>query len=132
MADTSDNAGSETVEHPLDPASERLRRRLVRFMIVNLTIIFGLILIVVAAIIYRNNFADEVAEPTPGVETNVPAPVSGTAFALRAGEEIVQMESDGDRVTLYLTSAGGGGRIVQIDMRTGVVANSITLQDIAE
>ena len=41
-------------EKPLDPAAERVRRKLVRFMAINLGILFLALMAVVAALVYKS------------------------------------------------------------------------------
>jgi len=44
----------ETEEKPLDPAAERVRRKLVRFMAINLGILFAAVIVVLAALVYKS------------------------------------------------------------------------------
>jgi hypothetical protein len=61
-------------EKPLDPAVERVRRKLLRFVAINLGLLFAAVMVVVAAVVYRS------AGNAP------PAP---TEFGSGAGEPIV-------------------------------------------
>jgi hypothetical protein len=41
-------------EKPLDPAAERVRRKLVRFMAINLGLLFTAVIVVLAAVVYKS------------------------------------------------------------------------------
>jgi hypothetical protein len=105
-------------EKPLDPAAEKLRQRLVRFMVINLVVVFGLVFIVVAALVYRNMSDGDVAPPRAdevrppegeGVLTGV--------IALPAGARVVSQSLSGERLSVEAELAGGGRAIFIYDTR---------------
>jgi hypothetical protein len=105
-------------EKPLDPAAEKLRQRLVRFMVINLVVVFGLVFIVVAALVYRNMSDGEGAAPRAdqirppegeGVLTGV--------IALPSGARIVSQSLSGERLSVEAELAGGARSIFIYDTR---------------
>ena len=57
-------------EKPLDPAAERVRRKLVRFMAINLGILFLALMAVVAALVYKSM---TVPPEAPAVASDLPS-----------------------------------------------------------
>ena len=105
-------------DKPLDPAAERLRQRLVRFMIINLAVVFGLLFIVVVALVYRNMRADEPQPPRAG-EIRPPegeGVLTGN-IALPAGARVVSQSLSGERLSVEAELAGGGRAIFIYDTR---------------
>jgi hypothetical protein len=106
----------ENEEKPLDPAVERVRRRLVRFVGINLGILFIALMAVVAALVYR------MSAPTPsapqaagGLVPNGEGLIEGR-IALPAGARINSHAVSGDRLTLDVGLADGGRAIFLYEM----------------
>ncbi|MBX3579703.1 MAG: fimbrial protein [Rhizobiaceae bacterium] len=95
----------ENEEKPLDPAVERVRRRLVRFVGINLGLLFVALMAVVLAIVYRARSgpdappADIAAPPSDGV-------MSGS-IPLPAGARIVSQSLSGGRIAIDAEIPGG-------------------------
>jgi len=87
-------------EKPLDPAAERVRRKLVRFMAINLGILFAAVMAVLAALVYKSMQA-----PEP-----VALPATGEAVAgeivLPRGARILSQSLSGDRLSLHIAVEG--------------------------
>ncbi len=99
----------ENEEKPLDPSVERVRRKLLRFMVINLSLLFGAVIIVVAAIVYRS-----VARDAPAAGIAIPSGETVEAeIPVPAGARIVSQSLSGDRVALDLETADGK-RLIQI------------------
>jgi hypothetical protein len=102
------NARPEDGEAPLDPAAERVRRKLVRFMAINLGILFAAVMAVVLAIVYRSVSAED-TPPAP-MAGELPAPPPGSTLAgeiaLPAGARLVGHALSGSRLTLDIDTAG--------------------------
>lgn len=106
----------ESADKPLDPAVERVRRRLVRFIGINLGILFIALMAVVAALVYRMN-ASAPAAP----ETAAGVVPSGEAFAegliaLPPGARVVSHAVSGNRLTLQVEFTDGRQAIFLYDM----------------
>ncbi len=102
-------------EKPLDPAAERVRRKLVRFMAINLGILFAAVMAVMAAVVYKS-----MQEPEAPVLA-----ASGQAAAgeivLPRGARILSQSLSGDRLSLHI-AVDAAEQIVVYDMATrGIV-----------
>ncbi len=105
-------------EKPLDPAVEKVRRKLVRFVAINLGLLFLALMAVLAAIVYKTNNESEVAA-VDGSEA-VPSQAEGGVIAgdivLPAGARLVSHSLSGNRITLDAEIAGGGRAIFLYDI----------------
>ncbi len=104
----------ENEEKPLDPAVERVRRRLLRFIVINLSLLFTAVIIVIAAIVYRSATKDappaaaDIAVPSGEmIEAQIPVP---------AGSRIVSQSLSGNRVSLDIETANGERVILIYDI----------------
>jgi hypothetical protein len=93
-------------EKPLDPAVEKVRRKLVRFVAVNLGLLFIALMAVVAAIVYKSR-----VEAPPAAEAAMEAPspegVVEGQIPLPAGARIVSQSLSGNRISLALEFSDG-------------------------
>ena len=95
-------------------------------------IVMGVLLVggfvaVLAAIVYKAGQlgeGEETASPPPAEISPAAAPVSGEAFSLGDGAEIVSMALDGDRLALQVKGPQGS-EIVVLDLRTGAVVSRV-------
>ncbi|WP_274427277.1 fimbrial protein [Chelativorans sp. YIM 93263] len=96
-------------EKPLDPAAERVRRKLVRFMGINLAILFTAVMVVVLAFVYKS------LTPNEGTEASSSPVASGGSvdiqIALPGGAEVVSHGLFGNRLTIYLRNSDGSEAI---------------------
>ena len=99
----------DDADAPLDPAAERVRRKLVRFMAINLGILFAAVMAVVLAIVYRSVSAPEPEAPAVAA-TEIPSPPPGSMIAgeipLPAGARLMGHSLSGGRLTLDIDEAG--------------------------
>jgi hypothetical protein len=95
-------------EVPLDPATERLRRNMVRLLAVAIGTMLVGVMAVLGAVVYKVN---KVRLPAAGQEQ--------IALALPAGSQIESMALDGDQALLRLT--GGSDDLVRVDLATGTI-----------
>lgn len=113
------NAPHETEEdQPLDPAAERVRRKLVRFMAVNLAILFAAVMAVVLALVYKSLTPAEDGMASPAsVASPVPSrePLTGE-ITLPAGARILSHAVSGSQITLHLRLENGSEAIHLYDM----------------
>jgi hypothetical protein len=111
-------------EKPLDPAVENVRKKLVRFVAINLGLLFVALMAVVAAIVYKTRSeAPAVVEAPP---SDIPAPAgavpvpAGTVLegeiALPAGARIVSQSLSGSRLSLGLELPDGSHAIYLYDL----------------
>lgn len=96
-------------EKPLDPAVEKVRRKLVRFVAINLGLLFLALMAVLAAVVYKTGAPSETA--TVSGNEAVPSPAEGGVMAgdimLPAGARLVSHSLSGNRITLDAELAGG-------------------------
>ncbi|MCK5931987.1 MAG: fimbrial protein [Fulvimarina manganoxydans] len=95
-------------EKPLDPAVERLRRKMVALLAVSLGFLFLALMTVLGVIIYRTQTGDAPAE-------RLQAPVS---IALEPGARATETDLDGDRLAIRIEDASGS-RILVYSIATG-------------
>lgn len=125
MAETLPN---DADDKPLDPAVERVRRKLVRFMIVNLGILFIALMAVAIAIVYR---AGRKPEPPASAVPELPLPALDEVvqghIALPPGAQIAGHALSGNRLSLDLTLPGGDRAILIYDIAAGRVISRIAV-----
>lgn len=112
-------ADDEEREKPLDPAVERVRGKLIRFMLVNLGLLFVALMAVVIAIVYRSGSRD--TPPVTAVpELPVPAPgeTLGGDIVLPEGARIAGHALSGGRISLDVLLKDGGRAIFIYDTAT--------------
>jgi len=108
-------APSQDEERPLDPAVENVRRKLVRFIAINLGLLFIALMAVVGALVYKSRTASPLA-PESAAELSPPGTVIEAEIALPAGARIVSQALSGDRLSLSLELPGGGRAIYLYDL----------------
>jgi hypothetical protein len=106
----------EEEEKPLDPSVEKVRRKLVRFMGINLGLLFLALMVVIAALVYKSRTAEEPAPALAG-DIQVPAgqPIEGD-IVLPVGARIVSQSISGNRVAIDAELADGSRAIFVYDI----------------
>jgi hypothetical protein len=111
----------ENGEAAIDPAMEHLRRKLVRFMAVNLGLLGLALMAVLAVIVYRSMTpSPEMASPARGER------MTGE-IVLPAGARIVAHALSGDRISLDAELADGSRIVVVYDMVQGRTVGRFTI-----
>jgi hypothetical protein len=106
----------EEEEKPLDPGIEKVRRKLIRFMGINLGLLFLALMVVVAALVYK---ARKAAPPPPSAAGEIPVPANAPLagdIVLPVGSRIVSQSLSGNRVSLDVALAEGGRAIFVYDL----------------
>lgn len=94
-------------EKPLDPSIEKVRRKMVRFMGINLSILFLALMVVIAALVYKSRTsAPQVAAPAGDIQAPAGQPAEGDIL-LPVGARVVSQSISGDRISLDAELAGG-------------------------
>lgn len=110
-------ADDDNEEKPLDPAVEKVRKKLVRFVAINLGLLFVALMAVVAAIVYKSGRSDQQAA---GPTSVVPSPAEGGTIegdiVLPAGARLLSHSLSGDRILLDAELAGGGRALFLYDI----------------
>ncbi|AZO18377.1 fimbrial protein [Mesorhizobium sp. M2A.F.Ca.ET.043.05.1.1] len=106
----------EDEEKPLDPAAENVRRKLVRFMIVNLGLLFLALMVVIGALVYKARNAP-VAGSAPAADVQGPAdaPLSGD-IVLPVGAKVISQSLSGNRLSIDAELADGSRSIFVYDI----------------
>ncbi|CCV04936.1 putative fimbrial subunit PilA [Mesorhizobium metallidurans STM 2683] len=106
----------EEEEKPLDPKVESVRRKLVRFMAINLGLLFLALMVVIAALVYKARNAPP-ASPLPVGDIQAPAgePLTGD-IVLPIGAKIVSQSLSGNRVAIDAELADGSRAIFVYDI----------------
>lgn len=117
-------------DKPLDPAVENVRRKLVRFIIINLGILFIALMAVVVALVYR---ATRVSESAPATISELPVPagdgaISGTVV-LPSGARVVDQAITGSLLSLRIELASGAEAIILYDIASGRNIGRIDISD---
>lgn len=104
-------------DEPLDPAVEKVRAKLMRFVVINLGILFLALMAVVGALVYRS--VSTGSSPEEASSTALPLPPEGSTITgeitLPAGANVVSSSLAGGRLTL-LVETGGAREIVVYDI----------------
>lgn len=109
-------------EDQLDPAMERVQRKLRRLLAVSGLIMVAGLVAVFAAIFYRLSVVDK-AMPKVAEEASV---------ALPAGAEVRSASATGDALTLLITGSDGATQVLVVDLATGRTVSTVTLETKAE
>lgn len=109
----SENRIDDPAEIPVDPATERVRRKMVRLLAVSIGVMLIGVMAVLAAVVYRVN------EPRAGT---VPQGAS-VPFVLPAGTEILESNLSGDSILLRVEGPDGAGEILVMDRASGAVSS---------
>jgi len=106
----------EEQEKPLDAEAEKVRKKLVRFMGINLGLLFVALMVVIGALVYKARNAPP-ASPPLGADIQVPAgePVSGD-IVLPVGAKVVSQSLSGNRVAIDAELADGSRTIFIYDI----------------
>ncbi len=118
----------EEREEPLDPAVERVRRKLVRFIAINLGILFFALMAVVAALVYR---ATRVETPPAAPVSELPAATGAPVYGeitLPRGARLVSQALSGGRLSLHVELADGGSAIFVYDTAQGRMVGRFDLR----
>lgn len=113
----------EQDEKPLDPAAERVRQRLVRFLVINLGILFFAVMVVIGAVIYRAGFFSK----SPAATASPAVIATDAAITIPSGAEILSQSVSGDRLSLHLRQTGAD-TIVIFDLTTGKQLGRFAIQ----
>ncbi len=100
-------------DKPLEPAVEKVRKKLVRFVAINLSLLFLAVMAVVGAVVYKSR----ILEPAPPAGGEIPSP-EGTVeadIALPAGARVLSQSLSGNRIAIDAELADGSRAIFVYD-----------------
>lgn len=110
------NTDLEQDEKPLDPAAERVRQKMVRFMAINLGILFFAVMVVILAVVYRNwNSAETSAETaSPPIGEIAKAPL-----VIPPGARVISQSLAAGRLSLHVGLDPQGEAILVYELPSG-------------
>ena len=95
-------------EKPLDPAAERVRRKLVRFMVINLGLLFTAVIVVLGAVVYKSAQTPATSGALAQAEIALPAGARMIGHGFSQGTISIDAElADGGRA-IFLYDVGAG------------------------
>jgi hypothetical protein len=107
-------ADDDLEDKPLDPSVERVRRKLVRFVAINLGLLLVALMAVVAALVYKTGRSSP--EPSvPSVARQEGRMLAGD-IAIPAGSRLLSHSLSGDRVALDVQLADGSRMLFLYDL----------------
>ncbi|AMS40491.1 fimbrial protein [Aminobacter sp. NyZ550] len=106
----------EEEDKPLDPSVERVRRKLVRFFIINIGLLFIALMAVLGGVVYKSR-TPEAAAPVASGDIQVPAggQISGEII-LPVGAKIMSQALSGNRISIDAELVDGSRTIFLYDM----------------
>lgn len=117
-------------EAPLDPAFEKVRRKMVRLLVISSSVIIVGLMAVVFSIVYRVNRippATTTAATAPATEVD-PVPATRQSLALPEGFTIESTSMSGNRVLLLGMGSDRRKRMIVYDIGTGKTVTDIEIQ----
>jgi hypothetical protein len=110
-------AADEDEEKPLDPEVEKVRKKLVRFVAINLGLLFLALMVVIAALVYKTRTAPPSAAPPLTGDIQVPSgePLTGD-IVLPVGAKVLSQSLSGNRVSIDAELADGSRAIFVYDI----------------
>ncbi|MBN7757022.1 fimbrial protein [Nitratireductor aquimarinus] len=112
-------------QETLDPAAERVRRKMVRFMGINLAILFTAVMAVVLAFVYKT-LSEKPEEPADAIA--LPGDAMEGVIDLPEGARVLSQSLDGARISLHVRLADGDEELRLYDLSNGNMAARFTLQ----
>ncbi|PRD43980.1 hypothetical protein C5748_09050 [Phyllobacterium phragmitis] len=117
--------GADPEEPPLDPAMERVRRKMMRLLAVSIGVMLIGLMAVLAAVVYKVTRPDETQTSLPHPEIpgqdasgqDIPPAVIESEVPLAAGTRLLSQSLSGDHVSLETLLPDGGTEIVIYDFR---------------
>ncbi|MCA0275693.1 MAG: fimbrial protein [Proteobacteria bacterium] len=116
-------------DKPLDPAVERVRRKLVRFVAINLGLLLLALMTVVGALVYK---ARTSSVATPEIGGDIPAPAGGQLtgeIVLPVGAKVVSQSLSGGRITIDAELVDGNRVIYLYDIAERRIVGQFSIRN---
>lgn len=118
----------EGEEKPLDPEVEKVRRKLVRFVGINLGLLFLALMVVIGALVYKTRNAPPAAAPAADIQVPAGEPASGD-IVLPVGAKVVSQSLSGNRVSIDAELADGSRAIFVYDIAERRIIGRFAIRD---
>ena len=106
----------EDQEKPLDAEAEKVRKKLIRFMGINLGLLFVALMVVIGALVYKARNAPPTSAQLAGdIQAPAGEPLSGD-IVLPVGAKVVSQSLSGNRISIDAELADGGRAIFVYDI----------------
>lgn len=117
-------------DKPLDPAMEKLRRRMVRLLVISSSVIIVGLMAVVFSIVYKINNSPSAAKPTTTAPVAIQeaAPAARQSITLPEGFVLESSSISGNRILLFGADSEGRQRIFVYDIGTGKQVTEIDVK----
>ena len=109
------DALKEEDEKPLDPAMEKVRRKMIRLLGVSIGVMMVGLMAVLCAIVYKMNGGGKETAAV-GAEISAGGALTAGEIVLPTGAYFNGQSLSGDRISLDVTLQGGAREIVVFDM----------------
>ena len=124
---TNPNFAEEEDEKPLDPAMEKVRRKMVRLLFISSSAIVLALMAVLGSIVYKAGKKSDAARAEASM-SELPAPAALQAITLPAGFVISDTSISGNRVLLFGKGSDGKSRAFVHDIGTGKPVTEIEIR----
>lgn len=122
-------AADDREEAPLDPSLEKMRRKLVRFVAINLGLLFLALMVVIVALVYKSRGTKTPAAP---IGSEIPVP-PGEQMAgdivLPVGARVVSQSLSGSRLSLDAELSDGTRAIFLYDLAERRMVGHFAIRD---
>ncbi|MFS8044350.1 hypothetical protein [Rhizobium sp. BR 314] len=115
-------------EKPLDPALEKVRRKMIRLQIVSAAVMVVSLMAVFGAVVYKT--MKQPAKPASQTSANIPSDAPAAVQALLpAGFTVQATALSGNQVLFYGTLASGQRQAIIFDYAIGRIVTTISLSN---
>lgn len=118
----------DDADKPLDPAVEKVRRKLLRFAVINIGLLFVALMAVLAAIVYKTGDDARKAEAGMTVPSSVEDSFVSGDIVLPSGARVLSHALSGNRLSLDAELADGSRAIFIYDLRERRLIGQLTLK----
>lgn len=118
-------------KEPIDPAVERVRRKLMRFVVINLGLLFIALMAVVLAVVYKSRGPATESPRSQAPEIQLPAgnETLQADISLPAGARLLSQSLSGNHVSLLTELSDGSHMILVFDISKGRVVGRFTVKN---
>lgn len=115
---------SNEEEAPLDPAAERLRRKMVRLLAVSIGVLLVGVMAVLGAVVYKIGAREQLAPVAGNTPSGFPRDL---AIDLPEAARVVGASLDGSRIMLHIITAEGAQRLMVYSLDGGGILATVAL-----
>ncbi|MGS1094756.1 fimbrial protein [Aquamicrobium terrae] len=120
---------TEEEDKPLDPSIEKVRRKMIRFMGINLGLLFLALMVVIAALVYKSRTTEpQVAAPAGDIQAPAGQQIEGD-IVLPVGARVVSQSISGNRISLDAELAGGERVLFVYDIAARSMVGRFTIRN---